>query len=87
MALYKNVTEQEFNQLESQWKEDSRSIPADCFVAKCKNGYLAMDNRDSNCWTESFGSKVLVEEFFMNNLGLDDDYQNFELIHKKVVAY
>ena len=83
------VSEEEFNEMEVKWREDPRSIPEECFVAKCADGeYLAMDNSSGECWVEKFAAKVLAEEFFDNNLMYDDTrYEGFSKIQNNYLGY
>lgn len=79
------ITEEEFNKLEN---DNIDNIPRQCFVAKCSDGeYLAMDNLEGERFVDKFGSMILVKEFFANNLGYDDDYDNFEAIHRREYLY
>ena len=90
MISYQTVTEVEFNELEKNWRTDSNSIPRDCYVAKLKNGsYLAMDNSECECWVQECNSRVLLEEFFLENSRSyeADDYQSVEAIRHKEIAY
>lgn len=78
---YSVITEEEILKMEKEWMNDRNSIPKECFVAKLSNGnFLALDNSSGECWTEEFTSKVLVEEFFNDNLGYGSDYQEVESI-------
>ena len=46
-----------------------------------------MDNSNGECFVDEFTSKVLVDEFFTDNLGYDDDYSNMEKIGTKKLYY
>ncbi len=85
---YKWITEEEFLELEQNWRKDHRSIPKGYFVARLSNGnYLAMDNSTGECWTEEFTSKVLIEEFFNDGLGYGSNYSNTEIIRHRNTYY
>lgn len=85
---YEMITVDEFNDLEKKWQTDSRSIPYECYVAKTNDGqYLAMDNSTGECFVDEFSSKVLVDEFFTDSLGYDDNYSNIQKIETKKLYY
>jgi hypothetical protein len=85
---YEMITVDEFNNLEKKWQKDSRSIPYECYVAKTNDGqYLAMDNSTGECFVDEFSSKVLVDEFFTDSLGYDDNYSNIQKIETKKLYY
>jgi len=85
---YEMISEKEFNELEQKYFMDKDSIPRECYVAKKNDGnYLAMDNSNGECFVDEFSSKVLVDEFFMDNLGYDDDYSNMEKIETRKLYY
>ena len=85
---YEMISEKEFNDYEQKYRMNKNSIPRECYVAKTDNGtYLAMDNSNGECFVEEFTSKVLVDEFFTDNLGYDDDYSNMEKIGTKKLYY
>lgn len=81
---YEMISEEEFKNYESEYYHDKYSVPMKRFVARTADGeYLAMDNSDGNCFVEQCSSKVLVEEFFNDGLGYDDDYSNLQAIPHK----
>lgn len=90
MISYQTITEKEFEELENKWREDSNSVPHDCYVAKLADGsYLALDNSQGEFWVEECNSKILIEEFFTENSNSyeSDDYQQIEAIRHKEIAY